>query len=134
VSPDVLTVAPRVVRQYTAGDTQVVYVGEAQALAAAGLVEECQLPGQPGNATFSLTLDADGVPLPRYARHKRGHHPGKRSISIQRKGGRTLFRLVLCLSPAETQALLDEREAEPAAAACGWPFPLSAHTPVLEAA
>lgn len=108
------------------------YVGSAEALIAAGLVRECELPGQPGNGSTMVTFSADGQRLGQgHVRDARKE--GRRQI---RKMSRLNFVVTVHVDDEEQrrrraaqreEAQREEREREEISRL--WPFPVVAGKP-----
>lgn len=110
---DCVEVAPGVMRLVSY--SRAIYTGTAEALAAAGLIQPHQLPGQPGNPRGMATFDPEGERITKGGNSRARGGPGHTRI-IARAG---VFSVELRLSPQRLVAI----EAERAQAAKCWPFP-----------
>ncbi|QFS67435.1 hypothetical protein GCS91_25570 [Delftia tsuruhatensis] len=95
-----------------------VYVGQAQALIAAGLVMRQQLPGQAGNGRGMCTYDADGSKVHRGC--SRSASAGRKYIVAKRCAEGLQIEVRLVLSPERREAI----EAQRANTSTCWPFPV----------
>lgn len=134
---DIIKIAPGVVRSFDG--KRAIYTGTAEALIAAGLIEQHQLPGEPGNGRGMCTFDADGQPsafVPGKGRTV-DRTGSKQIVAKPRKNG-TVYEVRLVLSAARVAAIEVERGAPaedgmrvpeaPAlmpVASRVWPFPVS---------
>lgn len=98
------------------GYGSMVYRGTAEALVAAGVVEQSQLPGQPGNPKTMCTFTPDGRRAGRGTGNYCGAEPGRKRIFKDRNGFTVDVQLSLDLIAAA--------EAEKARLQACWPFPL----------
>lgn len=137
---DLTKVAPGVVRE--CDGKRAIYTGTAQALIAAGLIEEHQLPGQPGNGRGMCTFDADGQPAgfePGKGKGKAMDRTGFKQIVAKNRVRGTVYEVRLVLSAERAAAIQAEREDNDARAPLqseelvplaplqsrAWPFPVS---------
>lgn len=95
-----------------------VYVGQAQALIAAGLVTQQQLPGQAGNGRGMCTYDADGSKVHRGC--SRSASAGRKYIVAKRCAEGLLIEVRLVLSPERLEAI----DAQRVHTSSCWPFPV----------
>lgn len=95
-----------------------VYVGQAQALIAAGLVMRQQLPGQAGNGRGMCTYDADGSKVHRGC--SRSASAGRKYIVAKRCAEGLQIEVRLVLSPERLEAI----DAQRVRASVCWPFPV----------
>ncbi|KEH08262.1 hypothetical protein GY14_20670 [Delftia tsuruhatensis] len=95
-----------------------VYVGQAQALVAAGLVTQQQLPGQAGNGRGMCTYDADGSKVHRGC--SRSASAGRKYIVAKRCAEGLQIEVRLVLSPERLEAI----DAQRLNASSCWPFPV----------
>ncbi|WP_249343334.1 hypothetical protein [Delftia sp. PE138] len=96
-----------------------VYVGQAQALIAAGLVTQQQLPGQAGNGRGMCTYDADGSKVHRGC--ARSTSTGRKYIVAKRCAEGLLMEVRLVLSPERLEAI----DAQSVRTSSCWPFPVA---------
>lgn len=95
-----------------------VYVGQAQALIAAGLVTHQQLPGQAGNGRGMCTYDTDGSKVHRGC--SRSASAGRKYIVAKRCAEGLQIEVRLVLSPERLEAI----DAQRVHASSCWPFPV----------
>ncbi len=95
-----------------------VYVGQAQALIAAGLVTRQQLPGQAGNGRGMCTYDADGSKVHRGC--SRSASAGRKYIVTKRCSEGLQIEVRLVLSPERLEAI----DAQRVHTSSCWPFPV----------
>ena len=114
VKPEQTEVFPGVLRHVEY--RMAVYVGQAQALIAAGLVMLQQLPGQAGNGRGMCTYDADGSKVHRGC--SRSASAGRKYIVAKRSAEGLQIEVRLVLSPERLEAIDDQRVRS---SVC-WPF------------
>ena len=102
-----------------------VFIGTAECLIAAGLIQLQQLPGQPGNGPTSATFYADGSKVERGRHWGRVREAGKKTIRARRMGGQQVFEVWVTLSKQQIDAL----QAKERRAATCWPFPVCIGSP-----
>lgn len=95
-----------------------VYVGQAQALIAAGLVMRQQLPGQAGNGRGMCTYDADGSKVHRGCSGSAS--AGRKYIVAKRCAEGLLIEVRLALSPERLEVI----DAQRVRSSVSWPFPV----------
>lgn len=111
---DYIEIHPGVIR--TRAGRAAVYRGAGDALIAAGIVQQHQLPGRPGNPKTACTITPEGARAGRGTGLYCRDVAGKKRIYAERDGGFTVY---LNLSADRVDAL----EAERVRAAACWPFP-----------
>jgi hypothetical protein len=97
-----------------------VYIGTADSLVAAGVVEERQLPGRPGNSPSMATFHSDGTKAVRGK--NRPDDAGKKTIHARRLNGVTVFEVSVRLSKEVRAAAATPVPAPSSGAAGVWPF------------
>lgn len=93
------------------------YTGTAEALMAAGIAQDGQFPGQPGNPKTMCTFNAAGRRTGRGTGLYGRDEPGKKRLWAERDGR---FTVCVQLSPERLEALEAVRVRESAR----WPFPV----------
>lgn len=118
---DLIEISPGVFLHIDFG--QAVYTGTAEALIAADLVKQQQLPGQPGNGRGMCIFNLDGSSVAKGTSAEPG--PGRKYIVAKKCSMGSVFEVRMKLSHERLEAIKAQRARE---TAC-WPFPLVVGSP-----